>query len=82
MLFAQVVRIGAVERDLFQLVGLAIAAGLLGLFAYWYVRSNTAQRPRLVATLSLIAVVTVVWTAVEAVVRLWTALAEEWIRRA
>jgi high-affinity Fe2+/Pb2+ permease len=82
MLFAQVFHVGAVERDTLQVVGLAIAVVLLALLAYGYVRSNTAKRPRLVATLSLIPVVTMVWTAVEAAVRLWAALVEEWSRRA
>lgn len=68
MLFAHVFRVGAVGQDLPPVVGLAIAMVLLGLLASWYVRSSTAKRPRPVATLSPIAVVTVIWTAVEAAV--------------
>jgi len=75
MLFAQVFRSGGVERDLLQAVGMAIAAVLLSMFAYWHVRSDAAKRPRLVATLALVAVLTTVWAAVEAAVRLYAALA-------
>jgi predicted neutral ceramidase superfamily lipid hydrolase len=82
MLFAQVFSVRYVERDLLQVVGLAIAAMLLSMLAWRHARSDAAKRPRLTATLCLIAVITVVWTAVEAAVRLCTALAEEWSRRA
>lgn len=82
MLFAQIFRVGGIERDLLQVVGLAIAAVLLSVLAYWHVRSDVAKRPRLVAMLSLIAVIAVVWTAVEATVRLCAALVEEWSRNA
>jgi glucose uptake protein GlcU len=82
VVFAQVFRIGGIERDFLQSMGLALAAVLLGMLAFRHVRSDAAKRPRLVATLALLALVVVIWSATEAAARLCAALADEWGRNA
>jgi hypothetical protein len=81
-LFAQIFRVGQVEHDLLQTIGLLIAAIILGVLAFRHVRSEAAKRPRLVAVLALIAIATVAWSAIESGTRLWQGLADQWNRNA
>ncbi len=79
-LLAQVFLIGPIEHDLLQVIGLLVATFLLGAFAYLYLRSETAKRPRLVSMLVLVAIGTTVWTLIESGMRLGHALIEQWNR--
>jgi bacteriorhodopsin len=77
VLFAQVFRVGPVEHDLFHTLGLALAAVMLGVLAFRHVRSASARRPRLVATLALVALIVVIWAATEAGARLAATLTDQ-----
>ena len=79
-LLAQVFHIGPIEHDLLQVIGLLVATVLLGAFAFSYLRSVTAKRPRLVSMLVLVAMGTLVWTFAEAGLRLCHAVMEQWNR--
>lgn len=77
VLFAQVFRVGPVEHDLLHTLGLALAVVLLGLLAFRHARSPSAWRPRLVATLAIVALIVVIWAATETGVRLAATLADQ-----
>lgn len=79
-ILAQVFRVGQIEHDLLQTIGLIVAGVLLTIFAFWQLKSDTLKRPRLVSILTVIGVATVIWSVIESASRLCQALVDQWSR--
>jgi hypothetical protein len=77
-MLAQIIRVGGVEHDLLQLIGLLIAGGVLAILLVWRLRGGQAKGQRLISTLAVLGIATIGWSAIEAAIRIAHALADQW----
>ena len=75
--FAPVFRVGAIEHDLIQLIGLLMAGAILGLLLAWKLRSGPFKGQSLISVLAVLGIGAIGWSAIEAGIRLCHALAEQ-----